>query len=220
MSSFPGSPRVLKGGIALLDPTTGAVTRIIVLQYNPDTVTRTLAVQAMADPPDRTQPLRLKAPPVETIKVDAEIDATDQLETPEQFADTVQHGIHPQLAALEALVSPTSTALNASEALTHAGSLEIVPMQAPLAVFVWSADRIVPVRVTDLSITEEAFDPTLNPLRAKVSLGMRVLTVNDVGFEHRAGTLFMAHLRKKESLAGRAPTGTFGALGITGITAT
>src|SRR3954469_22290205 len=137
MSGFPGSPRVLKGGVALLDPTTGAVTRIIVLQYNPDTVTRTLAVQAMADPPDRTQPLRLKAPPVETIKVDAEIDATDQLETPEQFADTVRHAIPPQLAALEALVSPTSAALNASEALTHAGSLEIVPMQAPLAVFVW-----------------------------------------------------------------------------------
>ena len=173
----------------------------------------------MADPPDRTQALRLKAPPVETIKVDAEIDATDQLETPEQFAETVQHGINPQLAVLESLVSPTSKQLDANEALTHAGTLEIVPMQAPLAVFIWSGDRILPVRITDLSVTEEAFDPALHPLRAKVSLGMRVLTVNDVGFEHKAGTLFMAHLRRKEALAARVPAGSFGALGITGITA-
>jgi hypothetical protein len=218
MSAFPGSPRVLKGGIALLDPTTGAVQRIIVLQYNPDTIARTLAVQAMADPPDRTQTLRLKAPPVETIKVDAELDATDQLETPEQFADTVRHGIEPQLAALEALISPTSAQLGASDALTRAGTLEIVPMQSLLAVFVWSADRILPVRITDLSVTEEAFDPMLHPLRAKVSLGLRVLTVNDVGFEHKAGTLFMAHLRRKEALAALTPMGTFGALGIPGIT--
>jgi hypothetical protein len=43
-------------------------------------------------------------------------------------------------------------------------------MQAPLALFVWSQHRILPVRVTDFSITEEAFDPALNPIRAKVSL--------------------------------------------------
>jgi len=44
MSTFPGSPRLLKGGIVLLDSTSGAVPRIITLQYNPDTLTRSLAI--------------------------------------------------------------------------------------------------------------------------------------------------------------------------------
>ena len=42
MSGFPNSPRLIKGGIVLVDPDSGAVQKIIVLQYNPDTLTRTL----------------------------------------------------------------------------------------------------------------------------------------------------------------------------------
>jgi len=79
MSSFPGSPHLLKGGIVLLDPDTGAVQRIIALQYNPNTLTRTLQPQAIKESGDRSEALRLTGPPVETIKVDAEIDATDQM---------------------------------------------------------------------------------------------------------------------------------------------
>ena len=48
MSSFPGSPRLLKGGIVLVDPDTAAVRRIISLQYNPDTVTRSLQIQGVS----------------------------------------------------------------------------------------------------------------------------------------------------------------------------
>ena len=80
-------------------------------------------------------------------------------------------------------------------------------MEAPLALFVWSKSRIVPVRVTDFSITEEAFDPALNPIRAKVSLGLRVLSVDDLGFAHKGGSLFMAYLQRKERLAAKAPAG-------------
>jgi hypothetical protein len=218
VSSFPGSPRLLKGGIVLLDPTSGAVRRIIVLQYNPDTLTRTLQVQAVGtDQGGRAQALRLKAPPAETIRVEAEVDATDQLETPERFADTARLGIHPQLAVLEGMVSPSSVQLAGNDALMRAGTLEIIPMESPLSLFVWSASRIVPVRVTELSITEEAFDPALNPLRAKVTLGLRVLTVDDLGFDHRGGTLYLAHLRRKEQLADRAHSGALGLLGIAGI---
>src|SRR5438552_3679276 len=71
MSTFPGSPRVLKGGIVLIDPDSGAVQRIIVLQYNPETVSRTLAPQAASGDGARSEALRLKGPPVETIKLDA-----------------------------------------------------------------------------------------------------------------------------------------------------
>ena len=84
-------------------------------------------------------------------------------------------GIFPELSALESLISPTSAQLADVDRLLMAGAVEIAPMEAPLAVFVWSAQRIAPVRVTEFSITEEAFDVNLNPIRAKVSLGMRTL---------------------------------------------
>ncbi len=216
MSTFPNSPRLLKAGLVLLNPDSGAVQRIISLQYNPDTLTRSLQVKgAGAESGDRLEALRLKGPPVETIKLEAEIDATDQLETADSQA--TQIGIQPQLAALETLVYPGSSQLMANNALAQAGTLEIAPAEAPLTLFVWSKHRVVPVRVTEFSITEEAFDTALNPIRAKVSLGMRVLSVDDLGFSHKGGSLFMSYLQQKEQLAQSAPAGTFGALGIGGI---
>jgi hypothetical protein len=198
MSSFPGSPRVVKGGIALLDPDTGAVLKIIPLQYNSDTLTRTLAPKAVKEGADRSETLRLMGPAVETIKLDAEIDATDQLERAD--SQVIQIGIHAQLAALEMLVYPSSDQLTSNNDLARNGVLEIVPMETPQTLFIWSKNRIIPVRLTDFSITEEAFDPALNPIRAKVSLSMRVLSVDDLTFE-RGGRLFMGYMRQKEQFA-------------------
>jgi hypothetical protein len=213
MSGFPGSPRLIKGGIVLLDPGSGAVQRVIALQYNPDTLTRSFQVQATGgESGDRTEALRLKGPPIESYKLDAEIDLTDQME---QGTNT-ELGLHPQLAALETITYPSSGQLERNNGLAQAGQLEIIPMQAPLTLFVWSKNRIVPVRLTEFSITEEAFDPFLNPIRAKVSLGMRVLSVNDLGFAHKGGSLFMSYLRQKEQFAGQS-SGQLGQLGVTGI---
>ena len=218
MSSFPGSPRLLKGGIVLLDPDSFAVlpNGVIVMQYNPETLTRTLKIKGAEEGGDRSEAMRLTGPPVETIKLDAEIDATDQLENPEQNQATVEYGIAPQLAALETMVYPASAALQNNYALSQQGTLEIMPILAPLSLFVWSAARIVPVRLTDFSITEEAFDPNLNPIRARVSLGMRVLNVNDLGFADKGGNIFMAYLIQKETLSGLS-TGSLGALGLENI---
>jgi hypothetical protein len=216
MSSFPGSPRILKGGIALIDNQTAAVLRIISLQYNPDTLTRSLQIKGISgESGDHIEALRLKGPPVETIKLDAEIDATDQLELAD--AQTTQNGLHAQLAALETIVYPTSSHLLDNRAQAQSGSLEITPMQGPLAVFIFGPKRIVPVRITELSITEEAFDVALNPIRAKVSLGMRVLTTDDLGFDAKGGGLFMTYLQAKEQLAANNKPGTFQSLGITGL---
>jgi hypothetical protein len=219
MTTFSGSPRVLKGGIVLIDPDTSAVKRIIALQYNPDTVTRTLQVQATgsSEGGDRSEAMRLKGPPVESIRVEAEIDLTDQLEFPDQNPNAVQLGLHPHLAALETIVYPTSSQLRTNNNLAQAGTLEIAPMEASLTLFIWSKNRILPVRITDFSITEEAFDPSLNPIRAKVSLGMRVLNVNDVGFDHKGGSLFMSYLQQKERFAANDRNAGFSALGIGGI---
>ncbi len=218
MSSFPGSPRLLKGGIVLLDPTTGVVQRIITLQYNPDTLTRSLQIQAAeTGNRDRSEALRLKGPPVETFKFDAEIDAIDQLEFPDSNPNAVQLGINPQLAALETIIYPTSGQLLNTNALAQAGTLEIAPSEAPLTLFVWSRNRVVPVRITDFSIAEEAFDPSLNPIRAKISISMRVLSVDDLGFDDKGGNLFMVYQQQKERLAALSRGGTFGDLGIGGI---
>lgn len=215
MSTFPRTPQILKAGIILLNPVTTQVASIVVLQYNPDQLTRTLQVQAASgESGDRSEALRLKGPPVETFKLEAEIDATDQLETAAPANTVVDVGIFPQLAALESLITPTSAQLYDADALLRAGAVEIAPMEAPLAVFVWSVQRVVPVRITEFSITEEAFDTALNPIRAKVSLGMRVLSVNDLGFDHRGGKLFMAYLKNKEALAQRAVSESLGQLGL------
>jgi hypothetical protein len=218
MTTFPNSPRLLKGGLVLLDPQTGTIRRIIALQYNPDTLTRTLQVQGVGDGGgDRSEALRLKGPPVETLKVEAEIDAADQLEFPDQNQNVVQFGLHPQLAALETIVYPASSQLISNNGLAQAGTLEIIPMEAPLTLFVWSKTRVLPVRLTEFSITEEAFDPNLNPIRARVSLGMRVLNINDLGFDHKGGSLFIVYQQQKERFASMSQGPGLGALGLTGI---
>jgi hypothetical protein len=219
MSGFPGSPRLVKGGIVTIDIDTSVVKSVIALQYNPDSLSRTLQIQAVQGAQDgtRVDALRLRGPAVETIKIDAELDATDQLEHPKQFPVTAQFGLHPQLAQLEMLVNPTVGALLADDALAESGRLEIIPLQQPLTLFVWSKSRVVPVRLTDFSITEEAFDPNLNPIRAKVSLGMRVLSVDDVGFTHPGGHIFMSHLTNKQQLASKATSVALSVLGLGGL---
>jgi hypothetical protein len=217
MTTFPGSPRLLKGGIVLIDPGTGTVRRIIVLQYNPATLTRTLQVQAAGEGGDRAEALRLSGPPVETYKLEAEIDAADQLEFPDENAKTAEFGIAPQLAALETILYPANSALQAANSLASAGTLEIAPAEALLTLFVWSKNRVLPVRITEFSVTEEAFDPDLNPLRAKVRLSLRVLSVSDLGFDHPGGNLFMTYHQGLERLAADSPAGAFGDLGITGV---
>lgn len=75
----------------------------------------------------------------------------------------------------------------------------------------------MPVRFTSYSVTEEAFDPNLNPLRAKVSLGFRVLTVDDLGFAHRGGAIYLAYQQQVEQLAAMNQAGVLGELGLTGV---
>jgi len=214
--SLSASPKLIKGGLVVLDPASGAMKRTIALQYNPDTVSRSYQVQGVGGEGggERAQPFRLKGPAIESIKVEAVIDAADGLEQPDQNANIVRFGIAPHLAVLEALVNPTTTELDTLASLSRSGTLEILPPEAPLVLFVWSANRVVPVRVTELSITEEAFDPLLNPIRAKVSLGLRVMSTDDLGFDHKGGNAFLSYLRAREALAGRTGTATLQQLGL------
>ena len=193
------SPLLQKGAILVVDPTTGIPLNTISFEYNPESIRRSLQPQSVGDQPDRTEVLRLKGPAIETIHCDVEIDATDQLAASDPTAMSL--GISPQLAVLELLVYPSSSILIANEVLSLVGTIEILPMSSNLTLFAWGANRVTPVRLTGIEIAEEAFDPQLNPIRAKVSLSMRVLNVNDVGFLTPAGALYMAYQIGKESMA-------------------
>jgi len=214
VTSFPKSPKTAKAGIVLVDARSGKTLAIIPLQYNPVSLQRSYEPQGFGD---GKQPLRLKGPAVETLTIEADIDATDRLEFPDQHQDTVAHGIQPQLAALEALVNPTSEQLNNNNILASAGTLEIAPMEAPMTLFVWSKNRIVPVLIKTFSITEESFDTQLNPIQATVSLAMQVLNVNDLGFQHKGGSLFMNYLQNKERLASKSTGASLNDFGISSL---
>ena len=219
MSGLTSSPKLVKGGLVVLDAASGAIKRTIALQYNPDTLTRSYQVQGVGGEGggERAQPFRLKGPAIESIKLEAEIDATDALEFPDRNANAVKFGIAPQLAVLEALINPTTTELQTLNSLAASGTLEILPKEAPLVLFVWSPSRVVPVRVTEFSVTEEAFDPSLNPTRAKVNLGLRVMTTDDLGFDHRGSSVFISYLRTRESLAGKTGAASLQQLGLTSL---
>ncbi|MCX4861624.1 hypothetical protein [Streptomyces canus] len=220
MTRYADIPKPIRSGIVVVNPDTGTPQRVIVLQFNPDTLERTVAPQSAGDSGDggsggtgsgdRNEALRLKGPAQESWKFTAEIDATDQFEI------AAPDGIHPQLATLEMLVQPTTEQLRAASRLSQKGTIEISPIEMPLTLFTWGSKRIMPVRLTELSVNESAFDVNLNPIRASLGIGMKILTVSDLPAGHRGADLYMAHLAQKERLAAAARSGSLGALGLGG----
>jgi hypothetical protein len=198
MSSFPGSPKLTKGAIVSFD-IFNPVPMVVLFQYNPENLTRTLQGQTMGAEGDPTEAFRLKGPPVESISLDIEFDATDQLEKQDRNATSM--GIYPQLASLEMMLYPKSSLVIANTALALAGIMEVIPPEGPFTLFIWGAKRVLPVKLTDFRVTEEAHDTNLNPIRAKVSLGMRVLTYADLKVTHPGYALFLAHQVVKETMA-------------------
>lgn len=205
--THPNTPKLLKGAIVSFD-LFNPVASVVVFQYNPEQVTRTLQMQASGEDGDRSEVLRIKGAPVENIKMEVEIDATDQLETAKASATIL--GVHPQLAALELMLYPKSVLVTANTVLLAAGTIEITPPIAPFTLLVWGLKRILPVRLNEFSITEGFFDPALNPTQAKVSLGFRVLSYNDFSVKDPGHYLFLTHQIAKEAFA---TVGSFGNLG-------
>lgn len=199
MTASPLSPRLLKGALVSVD-LASPIPTVIVFQYNPETLTRQLkARSAQGGDAAKGDAMRLNGAPEETIKIDVAIDATDQLEKGDAIADSI--GIYPQLSALEMLVYPKSGLVIANTALLAGGIIEIAPPLGPFTLFIWGVSRILPVRVEEFSITEDAHDTELNPIRAKVSLGLRVLSYNDLSITNPGYYMFLAHQVVKETMA-------------------
>ena len=207
MSNFPGSPHLLQGGLVQLDPLQRTIRDVISFQYNPDSVSRTFQPRAAAgEPGDRLEALRLTGPPHETIKLDIELDATEQLESPDLPANALValQGLLPVLAALEAIVTPPAAEMVDVDMLFNQGRLEVAPAESPLTILVWGSKRVVPVRISSMSFTEEAFDPHLHPIRVKVSLELRVLSTNDLPMAHLGAALYLRYRQSAEQLAAMA----------------
>jgi hypothetical protein len=171
-----------------------------VFQYNPSTLTRDLQARAATgDDGARSEAMRLFGAPVETITMEVELDATDQLERASGLATNV--GIYPQLSALEMLVYPKSALVIANTLRAATGSIELIGPAAPFTLLIWGYKRVLPVRLTSLSITEEAYDSSLNPIRARVQLVLRVLSYSDLQVSNPGYTLFLINQVAREALA-------------------
>lgn len=198
MTTPPIAPRLLKGAIIGMD-LYNPLASVAVFQYNPETVTRHLAARAEAPAGQgaRADALRLVGPPTERITVQIEVDAADQ--GMGGAASTL--GVHAPVAALEMLLYPKSAFVIANWALMMGGLTNVVAPAAPLTLFVWGPTRVVPVRITEMTITEEAHDNLLNPVRARIDLSMQVLSYHDLPPTHAGSMLFMAYQVAKEVLA-------------------
>jgi hypothetical protein len=206
---------VSKGALIGLDPLK-PVASVVVFQYNPEKVTRAIKPKAGgAGDGAAGEAMRIAGPPEETFSLDIEIDAVDQLAVGDPVAAAM--GIAPQLASLEMMLYPASGLVIANEALAAAGLIEVVPPEAPLALLVWSPTRVLPVRLTEMSVAEEAYDPLLNPIQAKVTVSLRVLTYDDLGLLSVGGGLFMVHQIAKEVMAGLGSTLSFSASANIGV---
>jgi hypothetical protein len=198
MTSFPGSPKILKGAIVGLD-LFNPLSSVAIFQYNPEQLSRSVSPNYSQAGGGRAEPLRLAGPPNETISVNLSVDLIDQMEQGD--SGPLGAGITGYLAALEMLLYPKSIAVAINQVLMATGTTEVIPPAAPLTLFIYGWKRVVPVKIESLSITETAHDPSLNPIRADVALSMKVLTYNDLAMTHPGYWAFMAHQVVKEVLA-------------------
>ena len=208
--SLSTSPRLTKGAIVSIDPL-NPVPKVIVFQYNPVQISRQLEARIASGDGKSPEAFRLTGAPKETITMNEVImDATDQLETSDPVAADM--GIYPQLSVLEMLLYPNSALVVANAVMLTMGTIELIQPDAPLTLFIWGAKRVVPVRISSFSITEERYDPNLNPIAAKVNLSMQVLSYNDLSVTHPGYHLFLAHQVVKETMASMGSVGNLNAV--------
>jgi hypothetical protein len=215
-SHFPRSPRISKGAIISFE-SHNPIPKVILFQYNPESLARTISAQSSeGSSGEQSEPFRLKGPPVEAISIEIELDATDQLEFPDQNQNASTMGISPQLSALELILYPKSSQLILNSILSLSGELEILPPEGPFTIFSFGPKRMVPVRLTEFRITEEFHDVNLNPIRAKVSLEMRILSSADLPSSHPGHSLFLSHQIVKEAMGALVTARGLSAAGIHG----
>jgi hypothetical protein len=182
------------------------IERIVIFQYNPERMTRKLST--LTDDADRgiqeanrpTGERQASRDPVETIKLTLELDATDQLEHTSEHPVAVEKGVLPTLSALEMMMYPErpNTLERIMERATHERTIST---RQPTVLFICGNSRIMPVRLTRLSIIEDAFDTDLNPIRAEVELEMRVLSDTEMEKNTLGYNAYLGYIANKRILS-------------------
>jgi len=181
-TGYSRSPKLARGALVqLVEDVVGVLPNVIPFQYNPETLSRKLTPwnPFEVDQTARGQiaPTAQPFDPKESMSLEIHFDAADQLEDSDPIAALV--GVADRIAAIEKLLLPTRGLLAdlVGAAAALAGGTQ--PPQrptVPVALLVWGPGRILPVRVTDYSIDETTFLPSLQPRAAKISLSLEVLT--------------------------------------------
>jgi len=171
------------------------VPNVIIFQFNPETMTHTWTPAAPPPPPPgggESNPLAVKGLPGESFAFTLAMDASDTIADggPGAAALAATSGIYSRLAALEMLLYPTGDPVLEPTVSTATGPnvfsfsgpgngpprRYVLLNTVPIVLFVWGPGRIVPVRVTSLTITEKLFDPVLlSPTHAEAQIGLSVL---------------------------------------------
>jgi len=180
---FPGRPKTLKGAIVAKRPDSEDI--IFIFQYNPETLTHTISSLNSEEVSQEEGKKRDANSIVELVNLNLEFDATDQLEQPNQHRGFVKSGLHPALAALESIMYSQSKTENPPP---------------PLVLFVWGPNRTIPVWLDSLKVTEEAFDPNLNPIRVRIELNMRVRNPSEFKRGSSGYAMCVSHLKRRRAL--------------------
>ena len=220
-STSPLRPNLQKGALAVYPTHTpgSQPTSMIIFQFNPESMRRSLAHRAPPAPSSgntgaaKEDVLRVAGPPVETITLSVDLHAADQLAEPDENAAVAEHGLHPALATLELLMYPPTLTATSIEEQAEAGQVQINPADLPLVLLIWGKSRVVPVKLTSFAISEDAFDTRLNPISAKVELGMQVLSYMEFTDSSIGRDAFLAYQKAKEDLARQNQPGSM----LTGI---
>ncbi|WNG35773.1 hypothetical protein F0U61_20420 [Archangium violaceum] len=196
---MPG--KFMKGALVEFMPTVLVpLPNVIIFQFNPETI-RHVWTQPEAAGDAQSQnhnPLAVRGMPGESFSFTLVMDANDQIAEGNPIAKAT--GIASRLAALEMLMYPTGAAgggllgsVSASVSVSAGGvgaslggsaasaaTRQVPQSEVPTVLFVWGPGRIVPVRVTGLSIEEKLYDELLNPTHAEAQLELRVLTPEEL----------------------------------------
>ncbi|MEM9488962.1 MAG: hypothetical protein AAGC55_07455 [Myxococcota bacterium] len=197
MSRLSNSPRLHKGAIVSIASNEPTPT-VVAFQYNPETMKRTFSPKKATADSSKEEQQRIDEPPAETITLKAEFDATDGIEVGDPIA--VSMGVYPQLSALEILMYPPLECVTDNDALITLGNIEIIPPRGPLILFVWGANRVLPVQLDSLSIDEKAYDERLNPIQAEVDLTLRVLSHSELPMSDAARFISLSHQSIKQAM--------------------
>jgi hypothetical protein len=183
----------MKGALVAFTPTflPVPVPDVIVFQYNPETMMHTWVQEQPERMPgeETSNPLAVNGMPGETFSFTLAMNSNEEIAdgSPPAAAIAQASGIYSRLAALELLLYPTqasntllgtvSAAITSALSGASTGVTRTVPEAVlPLTLFIWGPGRIVPVRITDLTITEQLYDAALNPTYVEANVSLRVLT--------------------------------------------